>query len=421
LVQGDGVVKIYNKEYDKRSECYLVLATMELSEYMELVKDAFDKKGNLEGQRDVISHSSVANKIRNRMANDFINGSVFPQVVIGLLVDDVSFHLFDKFDPYGSDENIIKIIKLIKNMNKDAISIIDGIQRTNIYFENSIGNEKRPIRVEFYITTSVTKLLYRMLVLNTGQVPWNTRRQLEVIFSNLSTSILNAIQEKNLEIADKININSIDDKQKRKNSGTYNKSTLIEMYLTFNTRNIKVNLSNEIAEEFQRFDMLQSVEKQENFSIFIEVFILLCKWDIVLGTYGLSNTTEECSTDYIDSKFQIEQGIDFFTNIPIVMGFIAACSEYILGAVTVERTPEAKNKKLNIVERQFNFIINKIQADNSIDYMDFDTLNLAISSLSKKGNIGEIQRKYFKDAFTSIIKYDDLEELPTLGACWREQ
>ena len=414
-------MKIYNKEYDKRSECYLVLATMELNEYMELVKDAFDKKGNLDGQRDVISHSSVANKIRNRMANDFKNGSVFPQVVIGLLVNSSNFHLFDKFDPYGKDEDILEVIKLIKNMDKDSISIIDGIQRTNIYFENAIGNENRPIRVEFYITTSVTKLLYRMLVLNTGQVPWNTRRQLEVIFSNLSTSILNAVKEKDFEIVDKIDIKSIDDKQKRKKSGTFNKSTLIEMYLTFNTRNIKVNLSNEIAEEFQRFDMLQSVEKQENFSIFIEIFILLCKWDIALDNYGTSNATEEYSTDYIDPKSQIKEGRDFFTNTPVVMGFIAACSEYILGAVTVERTPESKNHKLNTVKKQFNFIINKIQTANSIGFMDFDILNLAISSLSKKGNIGEIQRKYFKDAFTSIIKYDDLEELPTLGACWREQ
>ena len=414
-------MKIYNKEYDKRSECYLILATMKLSEYKELVQDAFEKKGNLDGQRDVISHSSVANKIRNRMANDFRNGSVFPQVVIGLLVNDENFHLFDKFNPYGNDEDILEIIKLIKNMEKDSISIIDGIQRTNIYFENYVGNEERPIRVEFYITTSVIKLLYRMLVLNTGQVPWNTRRQLEVIFSNLSTSILNAIREKDLKIADEITINSIDSKQKRSKSGTFNKSTLIEMYLTFNTRNIKVNLSNEIAEEFQRFDMLQSVEKQENFVIFIDVFILLFKWDLILGTYGSSNTTEEYVADYIDSKAIIKQGIDFFTNTPVIMGFIAACSEYILGAVTVERTPESKMKKLTIVKKQFNFIIDKIQSDNSISFMDFDTLNLAISSLSKKGNIGEIQRKYFKDAFTSIIKYDDLEEFPTLGACWREQ
>ena len=122
-------MKIYNKEYDKRSECYLILATMKLSEYKELVQDAFEKKGNLDGQRDVISHSSVANKIRNRMANDFRNGSVFPQVVIGLLVNDENFHLFDKFNPYGNDEDILEIIKLIKNMEKDSISIIDGIQR----------------------------------------------------------------------------------------------------------------------------------------------------------------------------------------------------------------------------------------------------------------------------------------------------
>lgn len=416
---------IYNKEYDKRSECYLILSTMTLQEYKAFVEDAFENKGNLDGQRDVINQSSVASKIRARMANDFNKGAVFPQVVIGLLVDDNTFHGFDKLDCKGEDASILNIINTIKNVSKDCISIIDGMQRTNVYFENSMGNEDRPIRVEFYITTSVTKLLYRMLVLNTGQVPWNTRRQLEVIYSHLANSVKKSLSEKEPELSTKITINSIDDKKRRRQSGIFNKSTLIEMYLTFNTRNTKVNLSNEIAEEFQRFDMMESVEKEENFSLFIDIFILLCKLDITLGEYPLSNaeeTKDEPSTDFVDIKlFPIKQGSNFFTNSPIVMGFMAACSEYILGAVTVNRTLEVKYSKLNSVQNQFCFIINKIKSDCNVDYMDFDTLNIALSSISKKGNIGENQRKFFKDAFMSIIKYDNLNELPTLASCWREQ
>lgn len=92
---------IYNVEYDERSECYLVLATMTLREYKEFVEDAFNNRGNIVGQRDVIGRSAVASKIRTRMSNDFKNGAVFPQVVIGLLVDNSIFNIFKKFDRKG--------------------------------------------------------------------------------------------------------------------------------------------------------------------------------------------------------------------------------------------------------------------------------------------------------------------------------
>lgn len=410
---------IYNVEYDERSECYLVLATMTLREYKEFVEDAFNKKGNIMGQRDVIARSAVASKIRTRMSDDFKKGAVFPQVVIGLLVNNFIFEKFEKFDRKGENK---EIIDFILGLDKNCVSIIDGIQRTNIYFENYFGNEDRPIRVEFYVTNVMPKLLYRMLVLNTGQVPWNTRRQLEVIFSHLSKSILDSVKEKEPDLVNKITINSIDAKKRRTQSGILNKSTLIEMYLSFNTRNVKVDLSNEIAEEFQRFDMLESVEKMENFDLFIDVFIIFCELDITLGKYGISsnNTEEEYATDYINPKSQIKNGKEFFTNIPIIMGFVVACAEYILGAVTVDRTIDNKKQKLSVVKRQFEFIINKLNSDGSIDFMDFNTLNSVISSLSKRGNIGENQRKYFKDAFTTIIKYDELSELSTLASCWRE-
>ncbi len=415
-------MKIYNKEYDKRSDCYLVLATMPLSEYKNLVENAFKNKGNLNGQRDVISRSSIATKIRNRMAEDFKKGAVLPQVVIGLLLNENNFSIIKNIKDEGKDEDFIEVVNIIKNIEPESISIIDGMQRTNVYFENYKGNENYHIRVEFYITTSMTKLLYRMLVLNTGQVPWNTRRQLEVIYSHLEKSVMCAVKNKNPELANKIIINAIDDKKRRTQSGVFNKSALIEMYLSFNTRNTKVNLSNEIAEELQRFDMIESIEKEENFSFFIEIFILLCRFDLTLGAYPINNEDDDTILlDHIDVKESpIKQGKNFFTNIPIIMGFMAACADYVLGAVNALRTLETKNKKLEIVKKHFDYIINKIETDKNTGYMDFDILNSALSSLSKKGNIGENQRKYFKDVFISIIKYDDLSELPTLASLWRE-
>lgn len=413
MVQGDGVMDIYNVEYDERSECYLVLATMTLREYKEFVEDAFNNRGNIVGQRDVIGRSAVASKIRTRMSNDFKNGAVFPQVVIGLLVEESIFNIFKKFDRKGENQ---EIIDFILSIDKSCVSIIDGIQRTNIYFENYEGREDCRIRVEFYVTTEMIKLLYRMLVLNTGQVPWNARRQLEVIFSHLSKSVMDSVKEKEPELAEKIKINSIDDKKRRRQSGILNKSTLIEMYLSFNTRNVKVDLSNEIAEEFQRFDMLESVEKKQNFDWFIKIFILFAQFDIALGDYKIEANS---STESEKEDQTIKSGKDFFTNIPVIIGFIVACAEYTLGAVSANRTEDTKEAKFNKIKTYINYIIQKLPTDDG-SFMDFDTLNLAISSISKRGNIGENQRKFFKNLFIDIFQYEDLEELTSLSSFWRE-
>lgn len=65
------------------------------------------------------------------------------------------------------------------------------------------------------------KLLYRMLVLNTGQVPWNTRRQVEVIFSGLSNSIIAETFSKNPDLEDHVEILNVDDGRRRTQAGKY--------------------------------------------------------------------------------------------------------------------------------------------------------------------------------------------------------
>ena len=109
-----------------------------------------------------------------------------------------------------------------------------------------------------------------MLVLNTGQVPWNTRRQIEVIYSNLSQNIINAIAENYPDLSGQIDINGVDEGKRRTQAGKYKKSVMIELYLGFNTRKVKVNVNDELADEFQRFDMMESIEKDINFDFFVD-------------------------------------------------------------------------------------------------------------------------------------------------------
>lgn len=393
-------MNILGMNFDERSNCLSILTIMPLSEYRKIAYKPFDEGGNLEGQRDVIRRSSVAAKIRKRMNDDFLKGAIFPQVVLGVLLKEDTF----------------KQLKLEKEdftpeeYEKNSISIIDGMQRSYIYFSNYQGNEDKLIRVEFWVSFKITKLLYRMLVLNTGQVPWNTRRQIEVIYSGLSGEIINRIKEKHSDISDKIHIFTIDDARRRAQAGNYQKSTMIELYLGFNTRKVKVDVNDELADEFQRFDMMESIEKERNFDFFVDVFALLCKLD-----FALSN----CTPDPEVSNGQFKEGKDIFTSVPACLGFVVACAEYIMGKIPVERDDDKKTEKLEKLNCQMDKVIQKVENEQQNDkFLELEVLNDIIEKLPRT-KIGDEMRIYFKQVFTELLKYDDIDEIPSLDVFWR--
>ncbi|PTQ84504.1 hypothetical protein C8U37_10871 [Trichococcus patagoniensis] len=397
-------MKILDGKIDERSNCVSLLASMTLEEYKTLVFESFNADGNIEGQRGVIKRSSVASKIRKRMNDDFINGALFPQVVIGLLYEENDFKQLKQF---SEEHELFK--ESLSDIQSANISIIDGMQRSGVYFTNFEGNESREIRVEFWLTNQSTKLLYRMLVLNTGQVPWNTRRQVEVIFGNLSKNMISELNKKFPDLSGKIEILGVDDGKRRSQAGKYHKSSIIEMYLGFNTRKVKVNVSDELADEFQRFDMMESIEKDVNFNLFVECLGFLCTLDLAFAKYN--------NEDIIEMQFR--SGKDVFTSAPACLGFIVACSEFIMGKVPVNRTDEEKTARLQSLREKVNIILQKMNQIDDIAFLGLSSLSDVVEELPKT-KIGDEMRRLFKNAFTEILRYDDLDEIPSLETFWRE-
>ena len=120
-------MKILDSGVDKRGGCKSILTSMTLREYKSLAIYAFENSGNIHGQRNVIKRSSTAAKIKKRMADDFKQGAIFPQVVLGLLCSKDSMENM-------TGENFYSILD---SVSKEQISIIDGMQRSGIYFGNS--------------------------------------------------------------------------------------------------------------------------------------------------------------------------------------------------------------------------------------------------------------------------------------------
>ncbi len=394
-------MKIITIDKDVRSGCVSILTNMLLKEYKELAHDSFKLNGNFEGQRGVITKSAVATRIRKRMQDDFCLGAIFPQVVLGIQSDSDFGKKLKEGEEYDSKEIFADCI----------ISIIDGMQRSNIYFKNFEGNENRKIRVEFWVAENSEKLLYRMLVLNTGQTPWNSRRQIEVIYGNLSRNIERELYNNYPELKEKIDIYGIDDGKYRTQAGKYHKSSVIELYLGFNIRNVKINVTDELAEEYQRFDMMESIDKKNSFDIFICILGMMCKLDLAFSKY--------CKKSEVQGQFS--EGKDIFGSSTANVGFVVASAEYIMGKISVERTEEVIVGKKEKYQKQMDLILAELEKNVSMneDYLSLDVLNTRCMGLPKT-RIGDEMRLLFKDAFMAMLKYDDIEEISSLEDFWRE-
>lgn len=391
-------MKILDISEDSKRQCLSMITKMTLREYYDLAKKSFDENGSLEGQRGVIKKSAAAARIRKRMHEDFSKGAIFPQVVIGVTQSTKEFKNFSS----GMEISI----DCFKGKN---ISIIDGMQRSNIYFSNFVGNEDREIRVEFWVADDSVQLLYRMLVLNTGQTPWNTRRQVEVVFSNLAKSIEDELHKQHPDYKEMVKIAQIDENKKRTQAGIYPLNSVIEMYLGFNTRNVKVQVSDELSEEYQRFDMMESIEMSDSLKYFVTSFGLMCKLDFCLAN-NISN---------IGDKRQFGEGKDIFASAPVRMGFIVACAETILGKISTKRTSEDMENRKNRLCDQIDVIVEKIDKEkDNPDFMDLELLNNVCDELPKT-RFGDEMRRLFKNIFLEMFRDDSFAESSSMESFWR--
>lgn len=401
-------LKIYDRMLDNRTNCISIMGKMSIKSYLDFIKEAFEANGNLSGQRGVIKNSSSAAKIRDRMNKDFQQGAIFPPVVIGILSEE------ERYDAIASayDHDLLPIVdELFKFMSNEKISIIDGMQRTNIYNNNLEKHADRIIRVEFWVAKNLSKLLYRMLVLNTGQVPWNVRRQLEVIYKPYVEELKRVLFLKYPELKDRIKLYDINDTTKRYNSGEYQKSQLIELYLAFNLRSEKVDVQTQLAEDFHKLDMIESLEEKDAFSIFVDIFAYLCKLDLTFGKINFEL-----------SKGRFKDGKSLFASNPFKIGFMVAACQYILGKMNRNKTSKERTILLSNFKQNCDEIIRKTESllhnkDSLREYLDLDYLNDYLATLSKS-RVGDVERRGFKNSFYELFKED--EEIISFNQYWRE-
>lgn len=386
-------IKVLSVLNDNRINCISVLTEIKTSEYLESIKS--DNK--ISGQRDVLK-TSTAVTIRKRMIDDLKEGAIIPPIVLGLIIESISVA-----DIQSNQDAIIKCINA--NIGSDNLSIIDGMQRTESLRQAISLNpeiKERYLRIEFWMSNNVSSLIYRMLVLNTGQVPWTTRRQIEIIHKPLISEVEKKVPG--------IVLNQIDDNARRKSAGEYPASSIVELYMVYGARKEYIDTKEKLADDFNRLDIINLSSNVAYTNHFYKAIKILFDFD---------NAISKFQPEITDSRIRFSYGKDLFTSMPAKVGFIVSIAKYVIGRPGgIERSEDEQEKRINDLDEQCKGLIEKITAlegKDLVNFISFDILAEKIRSLPTQ-KIGDAERDFFVKAFSALI--DAKFDISSLNEAW---
>ena len=393
--ESESQTKLIDILKDDRVGCFSLLATMTVEEYLNFIENAYyERDGGIEGQRNALK-TNTAIRIRKTMISDLENGALLPPVVVGLVMPETVLAAAPRM-------NNESFRNLLDEVPEENISIIDGMQRTAalVQLRDKPAVLQRTMRVEFWLAVNTNSLIYRMLVLNTGQVPWDLRRQIEVIHKSLIREMGTVVS---IEVLEK------DESRRRSRAGQFQANRIIELYMVFGARKEKIDTKERLADEFTRLDFIEAT----SISLFTSQF-----FQILQVLVDLDRAFDPFAGEEVDERFS--SGRDLFSSQPASVGFMAAAAIDIFGRPGgPERTKELQQTNLERIKTHAGKMIERLMLKTPEEigaFLDFGTLNEVYTD-KKVGKVGDFQREFFLKAFQTLI--EEKFAVETMTPCWR--
>jgi hypothetical protein len=298
-----------------------------------------------------------------------------------------------------SSEDLVDLLK----KSKLDLSIIDGMQRTTALKEAfSESDQQYLIRVEIWAAEKVSSLIYRMLVLNTGQVPWDLKRQLDTLYRPMIAEVQKQLPD--------IQIIGLDEPNRRSQAGEYRSTRVIELFLAFTSRSIDVDIKEKVAEEFIKIDLTEATSSDEFLPLFIKTLDIMAKLDEQFDRVKFQN----------EGQVRVKNGKDIFTSSPGAIGFVVAIAELVLGAPGFDYEIIQAKKDLEKIEKTVKALIKFVKSlptPDLVNFIDLETLNQMLSV--KSGKVGEHDRNLYKKAFVTLLtRSKEIIAQGTMTPCW---
>lgn len=403
--------RFISKIQDTRVDCWSALIEFNVIDYLELAEKAYVNRGGIRHQREALK-TTTAKRIRTRLVEDLRRGAVIPPLVIGIVANNDDWQTIEGI----SESDQVK--QLLKTYYED-LSIIDGMQRTTALKEALAldgGVADHVIRVEAWIAKGTESLIYRMLVLNTGQVPWNLKQQLEVVYAPLVKTISQKVRFRRL----------LSGSDRRWQGGEFKTDSLIESYIAFGLRRTEVDTQESLADEFSRLDIAEALTNKKYDHYFYRVVQMLVNLDIALSKYN--EVTNIDAADPSEGSDSLEVGIksrklvrgrNIFDTQAARVGFIVACAVSILGRVGMDKEEEVSEERCASLEESCEALVKRINALNGGDLEDFLLLDVLAEKLSRRPSsaVGRWERSFFEAAFRVLV--EENFNVPNMEPCWR--
>lgn len=353
-------LKIIGKTKDLRTNTNVLYAEILAKDYINLVGVDFDK---FEIQR-----KRVDPKKYDRLKSDFKEGALLPAITLA-----IEFSNVDKYLDLIDADNLTEITKLLNN--KEEIYILDGLQRT--YIINDFLKTDTPIKdgqkllLEIWFEKEINHLIYRLIVLNSGQKPMSMRHQVELLFMTLKNSLIKDI--------DGLELHLEKDGQIRSKPKKFAFDRIVNAYYSFLTKSPETDRDNLVVKKLNEDDILSSTETElnENYLSFKKYLLKYCQLDAqIFRVY--------------DGNPELNSFKNWLSDENTMKAFFAAVSKFKLDIKREERMDLAITKLLGILEGA------KVGED-ILNLSQFKDLKAGIDS--KKSNVGVALRKTIMDGF----------------------
>ena len=331
---------------------------------IKLVGNDFDK---FEIQR-----KRVDPKKYTRLKEDLKKGALLPAITLA-----IEFSQNEKYIDLIETEKFSDIEKLLNS--GEEIYILDGLQRSyivkDLQSENVQLKDGQKLLLEIWFEKNINHLIYRLIVLNSGQRPMSMRHQVELLFMTLKNSLSQDIKGLDLYIER--------DGAVRSKAKKFAFDRIVNAYYSFLTKSPETDRDNLVVKKLNEDDILSSTETElnDNYMSFKKYLEKYCQLD--------------------DEIFRIYQSSAYLSNYKnwlseenTMKAFFAAVSKFSLDSKREARLDISLEKLIADLKK----------TEQNIDVLDFEQYNQIKSGIdSKKSNVGVALRKTIMDGFREFF------------------
>lgn len=389
-------IEVFDLKEDKKIKAKCLLIDIDIRKYIELIKDNLE---SLDIQRGKII--SRKRDVYKRLIKDLTEGTIMPPI---------SLTLSEKSDLQNKIKDIFELREIEKLINKEIkdgdLFILDGLQRTycilNAIDDLKESNKKETflntrIRAELWYNITYTALLYKMLVLNTGQVKMSMKHQIEILNIPLKEKISGIALQKEISVK----FSTYRDSQPTKDIYNYRFSNIVEAFTSFITRNPIVDKTNEVVKELERMKFVEEHAQLE----------ILSKEDEVQEFTELLITLDDALWHKYKQPIKDEDEGGIGTEMPWTSRNEILNSSAVLSGIFASFGEAFKLRKEKYNERKRKFF--QVLKTDEEDPLELEIMSKILQDEKKRSTkFGETTRNFFYNALREFFRgEDDFKEI----------